>query len=855
MGNNAPRHRKGLKICAHKVWALHYARLGWPVVPMHAIENGLCTCGRYDCHSQGKHPRTRHGIKDASTRASTINDWWKTWPHANVAVATGAASDLLVLDVDPRHGGDRSLKKIVKGHKLPQTPIVRTGGGGLHYYFKLPAGIEVKNRTILRGLDVKAEGGAVIAPSSLHRSGKRYRWASGLSPSEVKLASVPSWLKRFLTEPRNKHSQGADADPRTIPEGQRHNSLLRVAGALRRQGMPSEGLALALFAVNETHCMPPLPAEEVQEIAVSAERWEPSPDGPQYVANEGALYWNKTTKDGSTQIKLANFIARIVTDATEDDGVETKRTFEIEAKIGDRTKRFVLPAAQFASMTWPVEYLGARAVVSPGMGLRDHARAAIQELSSRIRNRRIFTHSGWRKYRGNYLYLHSDGAIGQRGTDARIRVQLPNNLSYFTLPQPPNGKHLRIAIRKTLKLLQLGPSHVTIPLFSAVWRSVLGPCDFSLHLCGPTGAGKTELATLNQQFFGAGFDSRHLPGSWSSTGNASEALAFITKDALLVIDDFAPTGTRGDAARYNREADRVLRAQGNASGRQRLGRDATLRSGKVPRGLILSTGEDIPRGQSLRARMFALELSPGALDWKLLSHCQRAAASGLYAQAMSAFLQWLAPRYRTIKKKQANTLSKLRREAANSRQHKRTPEIVANLMLGMRYFLKFAKSVGAISEDEAEQSANEAWQALGAAAKAQNRHQRAEDPVQRFLELIRSALATHRAHLASAGSGRSEDDNGECIGWISENCVCLDPEVAFATAQKLAHEQGEFIPVGQKTLCQRMRDRGLLVRSDAERNLVRKTIGGVRRRVIAIDHKLLGVAVHNRDDRDFGDEQ
>src|SRR5207253_3091619 len=104
------------------------------------------------------------------------------------------------------------------------------------------------------------------------------------------------------------------------------------------------------------------------------------------------------------------------------------------------------------------------------------------------------------------------------------------------------------------------------PMYAAVWRAPLGACDFSLHLVGETGQFKTELAALGQHHWGAGMDARHLPGAWSSTGTALEALAFHAKDAAIVVDDFAPTGTQSDTARFHRDADRLLRAQGNRAG-------------------------------------------------------------------------------------------------------------------------------------------------------------------------------------------------------------------------------------------------------------------------------------------------
>ena len=90
--------------------ALRYAHRGWPVLPVHSVQNGRCTCGS-DCEKAGKHPRTQHGINDATTDPDRVGLWWSEWPRANVAIATGHISRLLVLDVDRRHGGYKSLKE------------------------------------------------------------------------------------------------------------------------------------------------------------------------------------------------------------------------------------------------------------------------------------------------------------------------------------------------------------------------------------------------------------------------------------------------------------------------------------------------------------------------------------------------------------------------------------------------------------------------------------------------------------------------------------------------------------------------------------------------------------------------
>ena len=93
--------------------ALSYAHRGWLVLPIHSVDTGRCTCGRADCASPAKHPLTRRGLKDASADPQVIERWWRRWPRANVAVRTGQESGLLVLDFDPRNGGDESLAALV----------------------------------------------------------------------------------------------------------------------------------------------------------------------------------------------------------------------------------------------------------------------------------------------------------------------------------------------------------------------------------------------------------------------------------------------------------------------------------------------------------------------------------------------------------------------------------------------------------------------------------------------------------------------------------------------------------------------------------------------------------------------
>jgi hypothetical protein len=372
------------------------------------------------------------------------------------------------------------------------------------------------------------------------------------------------------------------------------------------------------------------------------------PNGDQsspYDATENGIVWYRPTKDGVAQVKLTNFNAKIVGDCIQDDGVEQRCTFEIEAHLNTRTHRFAVPAKQFAAMSWVGEYLGAEAMVYPGQALKDHARAEVQILSGRISRRTIYQHLGWRKIDNEWRYLHCGRAIGATGVRSDIEVDPGEALAAYRLPELKVGEELTDAVKASFRMLKAAREDISFPMLIATYRPILGPADYSVASSGTTGAGKSELSAIALQHYGPDMNSRKLPANWSSTENALEAVAFGAKDALLVVDDFARSGTQHEVSAYHRKAERLLRAQGNRAGRQRMWADGTLRATKYPRGLILSTGEDVPRGQSLRARMLIVEVKQDRVHWEVISEMQRYGIQAILANAMAGFIQWVAQRY------------------------------------------------------------------------------------------------------------------------------------------------------------------------------------------------------------------
>ena len=180
-------------------------------------------------------------------------------PGAGLGFVTGAISGLVVLDIDPDADGDQSMNDLVeKFGSLPITPAVQTGGGGFHYYFKYPeAGLRNSAGKLGDGLDIRGDGGYVVAPPSIHPNGTQYRWAKGHSPDDIPLAPLPTWVMECLSSPPTIQAHIAED---VVPEGKRHATLLSLGGAMVSKGMSGEAVEAALLAENEKRCEPPLPS-------------------------------------------------------------------------------------------------------------------------------------------------------------------------------------------------------------------------------------------------------------------------------------------------------------------------------------------------------------------------------------------------------------------------------------------------------------------------------------------------------------------------------------------------------------------------------------------------------------------
>jgi replicative DNA helicase len=276
-------------------YALKYAARGWRVIwshwPIGSGDTAKCSCGVTDIdeegkeqHSVGKHPG-RDWVNQATCKHAVIRAWYTVKPDANLSIVTGEESGIFVLDIDPRSGGERTIQELTTKHGLlPETPTFFTGSGGYHLLFKHPGGYVPTKSEIGPGLDIRGNGGQIIAPPSRNING--YYSVDPEHPIEMEVADPPAWLLALISA-----SSVHDIDPRTrrprfnieealqgSSQGSRDQTIFRLAAKMRDEDIPLD-MALDWIRRAAENCTPPFPIKLAEEkVHWAYKRYEPRVD-------------------------------------------------------------------------------------------------------------------------------------------------------------------------------------------------------------------------------------------------------------------------------------------------------------------------------------------------------------------------------------------------------------------------------------------------------------------------------------------------------------------------------------------------------------------------------------------------
>ena len=325
------------------------------------------------------------------------------------------------------------------------------------------------------------------------------------------------------------------------------------------------------------------------------------------------------------------------------------------------------------------------------------------------------------------------------------------------------------------------------------------------------------------------FDRKSMPASWESTDNYIEQVLFTGKDVFLGLDDYAPQKSSFAQREIEKKAARIIRAIGNRQGRGRMRSDTTLRQARPPRSLVLITGEDLPPGYSVMARLYVIDVKRASINAESFTALQQQVWR--LPHAMKAYLEWLAPQIPTLMTHLPEAFKHVHAEAMHAGHgHPRVPEIVAHLSIGMDLGLQFATEIGALSPAEAEELRAEAWAAFNAGAQEQGQRVAEEDPSVTVFGRLQTLLTQGRVALLPTNVALDAMDRAGVlpIGWRDDLHVYLLPDAAREAVARAMSGDGGHVP-SVRFIGRALQHRHLLVEMDSGRLTKQVRLGGGRR--------------------------
>jgi hypothetical protein len=572
---------------------------------------------------------------------------------------------------------------------------------------------------------------------------------------------------------------------------------------------------------------------------------------------------------------LGNFWARISHELIVDDGLNPPTVrYSIEGGLaaGQVLRPVQVDARSFGKLDWVPDNWGMRPIITLPPGKSYLVARAIQEVSMEsVLREKLYTFTGWNETDNKRGFLSTSGLMTANGLNNQIRVDLgANNLRHYALPGP--GKNRAAAVRASLDFLELGPRRVTAPLWAAMYAAPLTslrPLNAVLSVYGTTQSGKSTLAHLALTHFGKDFiqgRDYHAPIDWTSTVTAIEAAMFLAKDIPLVIDDFAPQfSSAAEARSMHKKAHYVVRSVGNRSARGRSRADLSQQATRFPRGLVIMTAENPLVGQSIVGRMLYVGVEPGDIlpaagvqneSGDQLSSLQQKAQSGLLAQAMSIYLQYLARNWDQIVEDFPGMVDRASQAARmNGGLQNRLPDAYAVLSAGQKVALRCFRDLGLVSQEEARRLADENNKALLEIIHTQAEQVAAESPVRKFFTAIAGLLEQRKVYLAP----RTREIEyippytADLVGYFEpgdDTVVYLRTEACLSKAKEFWRGLDENLDIMPDALRRQLSQvPGVLSKMGERQVEVNKFCAGTNQRVLEVDtrqvEQLYGVALCN----------
>lgn len=679
-------------------------------------------------------------------------------------------------------------------------------------------------------------GNLVKVPLSKHK--RTGAWCHFINPDGSHIADQLGYLLSIQTvsgfvieqamselpEFRNERQQGpAPQVDDIIPSGQRNERLTSLAGSMRRRGMNADEILVALEVVNDRRCRPPLPHDELEQIAGSVGRYPaaipPAKSGrivgPHYELSESGIWYviPKTINSGGelvtveNRLQVTNFSMGITSELIAQDEDQTETRFTLAGFAG-KPFAFDIAASDLADdrklRANVLNRAGGKAIIMAGQ--TRHVLPAVQSLSNGYQREVRYVSTGWQKVGDEWIFVAPGGSIGID----MARCDLPTELRNYRvscLPTLPAESMEAIGC-----LLDAFDYHVSYP---AVAHAFLAPLlrflptvkRYALHLTGETGSLKTTYATLLLCLFGD-FGNEEPTEKWGSTWKKIEKTGHYAKDVLYVVDDYKP--------RYVsiKDVTQLIQNYSDGRGRGRLRADTSLQESCWIRGALLMTGEDMPHDEaSVMSRLLVVNMR--RQDGKNLKLARASELAKYLPMAMGAFIEYVRERNdewtdeNEITKKRDWYLTSL--SGQNVTNAGRVATNIAQNWYAWQKFAEWMRYCGAWSEAEYKRRSDEydtaAWDLL-----IEMSDRISEEKVSNvFLESIRGLLAGSEAVLIDKESAETPPSGKLMLGWRDSNGIYMQPSVAFHAVEKWLGQIGRSLGFSEGPLWDQLESDGLLI--------------------------------------------
>lgn len=530
-----------------------------------------------------------------------------------------------------------------------------------------------------------------------------------------------------------------------------------------------------------------------------------------YVSEDGHIIALIQERDGSYPAQASNFVARIAEVREFDDGLEIQQQFVIDGILNGEKKlsQIVVPAVDFKAMRWVYKNWG-NVLITSIPKAQDIVRETIQRTSLNAPVTKVHYTLGWKKIEDTWVYLYSGGAVG--GNDVAV-AEINELQGYFFKKYPYSTEKCAEMVQK---LVDVANHSITIPILAHTFLSVLiekfkfeeiEP-KYLLWVYGVSGSFKTALTVVVLSFFGS-FSSP--PATFNDTAAAMEKKAYLTKDSLLLVDDFYPSSSQAEARTKAGLANALIRKYGDRITRSRSTSNLTLAKNYLPRGNLMCTSENLLTGYSTNSRMLCIEMLRGDVNPEKLTELQN--NKDMLACFMMDFIEYVAE---NIMNNEAITFKEkfldYRDKSQNSNHHKRFAEAIACLQIGWETLLDYLKYINFVDEKSHQEYCNEGFQIFMDLAKKQNDLVENDDISDKFMSALKELIDTNQIVPVNKDLP-STLNKGLNICYDDEDFYYFVPQSTYALVADFFLKRGDLLNINEYMLRKMLADKKYLIQS------------------------------------------